>query len=63
VSPTGYDDNIPYGGIVFEETYRKKESLFRLKRIEDQVRGLQKMIEREAGCADILTQVAAVTGP
>jgi CsoR family transcriptional regulator, copper-sensing transcriptional repressor len=42
-------------------TYRKKEVLLRLKRIEGQVRGLQKMIEQEAGCADILTQVAAVT--
>ncbi len=40
---------------------QKKEILIRLKRIEGQVRGLQKMIEREAACADVLTQVAAVT--
>ncbi len=40
---------------------QKKEILIRLKRIEGQVRGLQRMIEREAACADVLTQVAAVT--
>jgi CsoR family transcriptional regulator, copper-sensing transcriptional repressor len=33
----------------------------RLKKIEGQVRGLQKMVENGAPCADILTQVAAVT--
>ena len=32
----------------------------RLKRIEGQVRGLQKMLENDAYCADILTQSAAV---
>ena len=40
---------------------QKKDILIRLKRIEGQVRGLQKMVEREAACADVLTQVAAVT--
>ena len=34
--------------------------LNRLKRIEGQIRGLQGMIERDAYCADILTQSAAV---
>ena len=43
-------------------TYRKKEITLRLKRIEGQVRGLQKMVDEGASCADILTQVAAVTG-
>jgi len=33
----------------------------RLKRIEGQVRGLQKMIEEERYCIDILTQVSATT--
>jgi len=32
----------------------------RLKRIEGQVRGLQKMLEEEAYCTDVLTQVTAV---
>lgn len=33
----------------------------RLKRIEGQVRGIQNMVDNGAYCADILTQVAAVT--
>ena len=32
----------------------------RLRRIEGQVRGLQKMVDQNAYCVDILTQVAAV---
>jgi len=40
---------------------QKKEILTRLKRIEGQVRGLQKMVGNEAPCGEILTQVAAVT--
>jgi DNA-binding FrmR family transcriptional regulator len=32
----------------------------RLRRIEGQVRGLQKMVEEDRWCPDILTQVAAV---
>jgi CsoR family transcriptional regulator, copper-sensing transcriptional repressor len=34
--------------------------LNRLKRIEGQVRGLQRMVDEDAYCIDILTQVAAV---
>jgi CsoR family transcriptional regulator, copper-sensing transcriptional repressor len=30
----------------------------RLKRIEGQVRGLQRMVEEEAYCVEILTQIA-----
>ena len=33
----------------------------RLRRIEGQVRGLQRMVEEDAYCIDILTQVSAVT--
>jgi DNA-binding FrmR family transcriptional regulator len=32
----------------------------RLRRIEGQVRGLQKMVEEDRYCADILTQVSSV---
>lgn len=32
----------------------------RLRRIEGQVRGLQKMVDEERYCADVLTQVASV---
>jgi len=39
----------------------KKDVLLRLRRIEGQVRGLQRMVEEEVPCADVLTQVAAAT--
>jgi DNA-binding FrmR family transcriptional regulator len=33
----------------------------RLRRIEGQVRGLQRMVEEDSYCVDVLTQVSAVT--
>ena len=33
----------------------------RLRRIEGQVRGLQRMVEEDVYCIDVLTQVSAVT--
>jgi CsoR family transcriptional regulator, copper-sensing transcriptional repressor len=33
----------------------------RLRRIEGQVRGLQRMIEADAYCIDVLTQISATT--
>ena len=33
----------------------------RLRRIEGQVRGVQRMVEDDAYCIDVLTQIAAVT--
>ena len=38
----------------------KAANLKRLRRIEGQVRGLQKMVEEDRYCADIVTQVASV---
>lgn len=38
----------------------KKAVLLRLRRIEGQVRGLQRMVEEERYCADIITQMASV---
>jgi DNA-binding FrmR family transcriptional regulator len=38
----------------------KTTNLHRLRRIEGQVRGLQKMVEEERYCADILVQMASV---
>jgi DNA-binding FrmR family transcriptional regulator len=38
----------------------KQKVLSRLKRIEGQVRGLQKMVENDRYCIDILTQAASV---
>jgi len=37
----------------------KEDYLKRLRRIEGQVRGLQRMIEEDKYCIDILTQVSA----
>jgi DNA-binding FrmR family transcriptional regulator len=39
----------------------KDDVLKRLRRIEGQVRGLQRMVENESYCIDVLTQVSAVT--
>jgi DNA-binding FrmR family transcriptional regulator len=39
----------------------KKDYLRRLRRVEGQVRGLQRMIERDEYCIDVLTQVSAAT--
>jgi DNA-binding FrmR family transcriptional regulator len=44
----GYSDN-------------KQPHLRRLRRIEGQIRGLQRMVEDEVYCIDILTQVSAAT--
>ena len=39
---------------------RKIRNLKRLRRIEGQVRGLQKMVEDDRYCADIMIQIASV---
>jgi DNA-binding FrmR family transcriptional regulator len=39
-----------------------EEELPRLRRIEGQIRGLQKMIEEKRYCVDILTQINSVVG-
>jgi CsoR family transcriptional regulator, copper-sensing transcriptional repressor len=39
----------------------KADYLKRLRRIEGQARGLQRMVEEEQYCIDILTQVSAMT--
>ena len=39
----------------------KDDFLKRLRRIEGQARGLQRMVEEEKYCIDILTQVSAMT--
>ena len=39
----------------------KDQVLARLRRIEGQVRGLQKMVENDDYCIDILTQISAAS--
>ena len=40
---------------------RKDDYLRRMKRIEGQVKGIERMVDDEKYCIDILTQVSAVT--
>ena len=42
-------------------TTSKDELLKRLRRIEGQVRGLERMVEADTYCIDVLTQVSAAT--
>jgi CsoR family transcriptional regulator, copper-sensing transcriptional repressor len=46
---------------VYGYTQNKQDYLKRLRRIEGQVRGLQKMVDDDTYCIDILTQVSAAT--
>ncbi|SFB56619.1 DNA-binding transcriptional regulator, FrmR family [Amycolatopsis marina] len=39
----------------------KENLLKRLRRIEGQVRGLQRMVENDEYCIDVLTQISAAT--
>lgn len=41
--------------------YDKDATLKRLRRIEGQVRGIARMVDEDAYCIDVLTQIAAVT--
>jgi DNA-binding FrmR family transcriptional regulator len=41
-------------------TITKDDYLKRLRRIEGQVRGLQRMVDEDVYCIDILTQISAV---
>lgn len=42
-------------------TIGKDDYIKRLRRIEGQIRGLQRMIDEDVYCIDVLTQVAAAT--
>jgi DNA-binding FrmR family transcriptional regulator len=39
----------------------KQAVLRRLRRVEGQIRGLQRMVDQDAYCIDVLTQVSAAT--
>ncbi len=43
------------------ESSNRHGAVVRLKRIEGQVRGLQRMVEDDAPCIDVITQISAVT--
>jgi DNA-binding FrmR family transcriptional regulator len=63
---TGRTPDIPLRGTVWAMDHPgylndKDDVLKRLRRIEGQARGLQRMVEEEQYCIDILTQVSAMT--
>ncbi|AKT50616.1 metal-sensitive transcriptional regulator [Arsenicicoccus sp. oral taxon 190] len=45
----------------YVETDHKDAYLKRLKRIEGQVRGVQRMVDEDTYCIDVLTQISAIT--
>ena len=55
----GYNRNVDQTSPGYHD--QKKQLLARLRRLEGQVRGLQRLIEEDTDCIDVLTQVAAVS--
>ncbi|MGK5729649.1 metal-sensitive transcriptional regulator [Streptomyces sp. URMC 124] len=55
-APAGAGHPGPHG-----YSHQKDQHLKRLRRIEGQIRGLQRMVEEDVYCIDILTQVSAST--
>jgi DNA-binding FrmR family transcriptional regulator len=51
----------PAGQVTRGYSSTKEAHLKRLRRIEGQVRGLQRMVESDTYCIDVLTQVSAAT--
>ena len=58
----GADRSTP-GGVTRTPGYvdTKGDQLKRLRRIEGQIRGLQRLVENDTYCIDVLTQVSAAT--
>jgi DNA-binding FrmR family transcriptional regulator len=55
----GLDGNLSGRKAVGVDPAIKSSNLRRLRRIEGQIRGLQRMVEEDRYCADILTQVTS----
>lgn len=54
-------DGAEHGAAHVGYMQHKEDYLKRLRRIEGQARGLQRMVDEEKYCIDILTQVSAMT--
>ncbi len=48
-------------GVSYSHSEDKDALLARLRRVEGQVRGLQRMVEQDTYCIDVLTQISAAT--
>ncbi len=59
---SGKETTVPVSGRKkMRDENERRDLMNRLKRIEGQVRGLQRMLEEDAYCPDILTQASAVS--
>jgi DNA-binding FrmR family transcriptional regulator len=56
----GVQDGVEGRKAVAVDADVKDRNLKRLRRIEGQVRGLQKMVDEDRYCADIMTQISSV---
>ena len=57
-TPDGYDEGVSHGpGYVADKQAVKR----RLARIRGQIEGISRMVDEEAYCIDVLTQIAAVS--
>lgn len=54
-----HEHALPEASTAHGYSLHKEDLIKRLRRIEGQIRGLQKMIEDDRYCVDILTQVSA----
>ncbi len=54
------ETNVPAERKKVRNESERRDLMNRLKRIEGQVRGLQRMLEEDTWCPDILTQASAV---
>jgi CsoR family transcriptional regulator, copper-sensing transcriptional repressor len=57
-TPTGYTEPMPTETRGYSAT--KDQLTSRLRRIEGQVRGIEKMVDDDRYCIDVLTQIGAV---
>jgi DNA-binding FrmR family transcriptional regulator len=47
--------------VSYSQADEKQALLARLRRVEGQIRGLQRMVEQDTYCVDVLTQISAAT--
>ena len=57
--PSDTECHLPHTAVAVDPAIKRRNQQ-RLRRIEGQVRGLQKMVDEDRYCPDILTQIASV---
>jgi len=60
VSKNGSKENGEHKGALQHDGRARDGVLLRLRRVEGQVRGVQKMVEEERYCPDVLIQMSAI---